>query len=71
MFEEMAKERQKEAGGDHKAVKANSPQAESGQSRAQAAKAVNVGERIVQDAQFVRDIRQICRMFQTCQTFTT
>lgn len=56
MFEEMAKERQRERKGDQAgSTVANLPQLEESKSRAKAAKAVNVGERIVQDAQFVRD----------------
>jgi hypothetical protein len=52
MFEEQAKEHMVE-GGKNKGL-ANSPEAPI-DSRKQASKAVNVGERIVQDAQFVRD----------------
>jgi len=55
MFEEQAKERQREAGGDHKAVVANLPQADAGKkSRDQAAAAVGVSGRIVQDAEHVK-----------------
>jgi hypothetical protein len=54
MFEERAKERMTE-GRNQFSPLANSPEAAKGESRAQAAQAVNVGERIVQDAQFVRD----------------
>ena len=54
MFEEQAKERQRAAGGDHKAVVADLPQADAGKkSRDQAAAAVGVSPRIVQDAEYV------------------
>jgi ParB-like chromosome segregation protein Spo0J len=55
MFEEQAKERQRAAGGDHKALMANLPQAVDGKgtARDQAAAAVGVSGRIVQDAEHV------------------
>ncbi len=56
-----AKERQREAGGDRKSENAKTEKSvcanlrEAVDSSKMASKAVNVGERIVQDAQFVRD----------------
>lgn len=54
MFEEQARERQSKAGGDHKALMANLPQADKGTARDQAAAAVGVSGRIVQDAEHVK-----------------
>jgi hypothetical protein len=53
MFEEQARERQSAAGGDHKAVRANLPEAVKGKAVDQAAAAVGVSGRTVQDAEYV------------------
>ena len=54
LYEEQAKARQRASGGDHKAVVANSPQPDTGKkSRDQAAAAVGVSGRTVQDAEYV------------------
>lgn len=57
MFEERAKARMSAGGGDKKSGKANSPDpiVDRGEAREQAAKAVNVGGRIVQDAEHVKE----------------
>jgi len=53
MYEEQARERQRAAGGDHTAVRANLPEAVKGKAIDQAAAAVGVSGRTVQDAEYV------------------
>jgi ParB-like chromosome segregation protein Spo0J len=54
MFEKLAKERQSELGKTHgDTLKANLPQGATGQSRDQAAAAVGVSGRLVQDAEYI------------------